>query len=65
LLGLQADAYLDLGDVLEMNDRKKEAVSAWREALSRYETKGNLLSAATVRSRLGDEPRKAESSLPT
>jgi hypothetical protein len=52
LLTLQADAYKDLGDVLHIGGEHANAQNAWRGALDRYMTKGNVISAAMVRSRL-------------
>jgi class 3 adenylate cyclase/tetratricopeptide (TPR) repeat protein len=49
---LQADAYCDLGQVLEAADRRDEAVAAWTEALERYERKGVVPLVRRVRERL-------------
>jgi class 3 adenylate cyclase/tetratricopeptide (TPR) repeat protein len=50
----QADAYADLGEVLVLADRMDEAAEALREALERYERKGNLVTADRTRSRLSE-----------
>jgi class 3 adenylate cyclase/tetratricopeptide (TPR) repeat protein len=57
---VQANARLDLGEVLELADRREEAASALREALERYERKGALVPAEQVRERLATlEPASA------
>jgi len=48
----QADAYCDLADVLESADRREEAITAWGEALDRYERKGIVRLARRARERL-------------
>ena len=49
---LQADAYCDLAEVLKTAGRHEDAITAWREALDRYERKGVILLARRVRERL-------------
>jgi tetratricopeptide (TPR) repeat protein len=49
---LQADAYCDLAEVLEVAGRRCEAVAAWQEALDRYERKQIIPLAHRVRDRL-------------
>lgn len=48
----QADAYLDLAEVLELGGRPSEAEEATRAGLALYERKGNVVSAARARRRL-------------
>jgi class 3 adenylate cyclase/tetratricopeptide (TPR) repeat protein len=48
----QGDAYRDLGEVLEAAGRREEAIAAWLEALERYERKGIVPLARSVRERL-------------
>ena len=45
-------AMLDRAEVLEVADRRDEAVAAWQEALSLYERKGVIPLARRVRERL-------------
>jgi tetratricopeptide (TPR) repeat protein len=52
MLDGQGDAYADLGEVLALGGREKEAVEALEEALARYERKGNLVMAERTRLRL-------------
>ena len=49
---LQADAYCDLAEVLEVAGRRVEAVAAWQEALDRYERKQIIPLVRRVRDRL-------------
>jgi tetratricopeptide (TPR) repeat protein len=49
---LQADAYCDLAEVLEVAGRRVEAVAAWQEALDRYERKQIIPLVRGVRDRL-------------
>ena len=51
-LGWQGDAWCDLAEVLEAAGRRDDAIEAWREALDRYERKGNIPLARQVRERL-------------
>jgi class 3 adenylate cyclase/tetratricopeptide (TPR) repeat protein len=51
-LSQMADAWTDLGSVLELAGRKEEAAEALRQALSLHEDKGNLVSAARTREAL-------------
>jgi hypothetical protein len=48
----QAQVYMDLAEVLEISGRSDEAVPHLREALARYDAKGNVVSAARARERL-------------
>ena len=50
----QADAYLDLGEVLALADRPREAADALEQALARYDRKENLVMAARTRTRLAE-----------
>jgi tetratricopeptide (TPR) repeat protein len=50
----QADRLTDLGEVLRVAARHDEAVSVLNKALSFYEQKGNLASAAKARGLLDD-----------
>jgi class 3 adenylate cyclase len=45
----QADAYADLGEVLALAGRPREAAGAYGEALARYERKGDVVSAERAR----------------
>jgi tetratricopeptide (TPR) repeat protein len=45
----QADAYADLGEVLALAGRPREAAGAYGEALARYERKGDVVSAGRAR----------------
>jgi len=47
-----ADAITDLADVLELQDRRDEAIDALQEALELHERKGNGLAAIRVRARI-------------
>jgi len=53
-LNLQADARMDLAEVLSLGGRIGEAASRTHEALELYERKGNTVSAERVRSMLED-----------
>jgi tetratricopeptide (TPR) repeat protein len=48
----QARAYADLGEVLALNGRAREAADAFGEALARFERRENLAMAARVRANL-------------
>ena len=48
----QGDALLDLAEVLDLAGRPDEAAAALREAIERFELKGNLAMAARARARL-------------
>ena len=50
---MQADALLDLADVVERAAKPAEAEAAVRRALELYERKGDLVSAARALSLLG------------
>jgi ATP/maltotriose-dependent transcriptional regulator MalT len=50
LLVIQADAYLDLADVLAIAGQPGEAEAAAHRGLELYERKGNLISAVRARS---------------
>jgi tetratricopeptide (TPR) repeat protein len=52
MLDLQGDAYADLGEVLLLAAKRNEAEAALRQALDRYERKGNLVSTQLTRERL-------------
>ena len=52
ILDAQAEAYADLGEVLERAGRADEARAAFEEALGRFERKENLVRAGQVRERL-------------
>jgi tetratricopeptide (TPR) repeat protein len=54
LLNYVADAYSDLGEVLELGGRTDEAAIALAEALARYERKENLVMAERTRTRLAE-----------
>jgi tetratricopeptide (TPR) repeat protein len=54
MLDRQGDAYADLGEVLILGDDPVEAAAALRQALDRYERKGNVVSAGRTRARLAD-----------
>jgi len=47
-----ADAFLDLADVLRLGGRRDEATAAAGEALELYERKGNVVGAARARAAL-------------
>ena len=51
-LELQGDGHCDLAEMLEAAGRREDAVSAWQEALDRYERKGIVPLARRVRERL-------------
>ena len=53
-LNLQGDAFLHLADALRAGRRPTEAVAAAERALSLYERKGNLVSAARARAALNE-----------
>lgn len=53
LLTHHGDALLDLAEVLQILGRSVEADAAVRQAVALYERKGNVVSAARARSRLG------------
>jgi predicted ATPase/class 3 adenylate cyclase len=53
----RANALIDLSYVLEASRRGDEAVAAASEALRLYESKGNVVAAATTRLRLGELAR--------
>ena len=48
----QGDSYADLAEVLSLAGRRDEAAAAFREALARYERKGNLVMTERMRARL-------------
>ena len=52
MLNWQADTYVDLGEVLLLAGRRDEAAEAFRQALERYERKGNIVLAERTRERL-------------
>ena len=47
-----ADAFSDLGEVLELHGRHDEAADAHRSAIELHERKGNVIAAARARARL-------------
>jgi tetratricopeptide (TPR) repeat protein len=51
-LELQGDGYCDLAEVLEAAGRSEDAITAWQDALDRYERKGIVPFARRVRERL-------------
>ena len=53
-LSFQGDAHCDLAEVLAAVGRQKEAAVAFRDALDRYERKGNIPLARQVRERLAE-----------
>ena len=54
----QGDLYADLAELLLLAGRAEEAAEALKQALARYERKGNVVMAARTRSRL--MPREAK-----
>jgi tetratricopeptide (TPR) repeat protein len=52
LLNVQADAYVDLADVLALAGKMHEVAAALGQALERYERKGNIVMAERTRARL-------------
>ena len=52
MLDMQGNVYADLAEVLSLAGRRHEAAAALREALQRFERKGNLVSAAQTRTRI-------------
>jgi len=48
----QAQVFMDFAEVLELTGRADQAVPHLREALARYDAKGNVVSAARARERL-------------
>jgi class 3 adenylate cyclase/tetratricopeptide (TPR) repeat protein len=52
MLDQQGDVYADLGEVLSLAGRPKEAAEALEQALARYERKGNVVMAGRTRERL-------------
>jgi hypothetical protein len=53
-LNAQGNAYTDLAEVLSLIGRPKPAAAAIRQALGRYERKGNLVSAQRAHERLAE-----------
>jgi class 3 adenylate cyclase/tetratricopeptide (TPR) repeat protein len=53
LLNIQGDAYSDLADVLAFGGKTDQVGTALRQALGRYEHKGNIVMAERTRLRLG------------
>jgi tetratricopeptide (TPR) repeat protein len=51
-LNHQADTYADLGEVMGLAGRPKDAAEALEQALSRYEAKENVVMAGRMRERL-------------
>jgi tetratricopeptide (TPR) repeat protein len=54
LLNVQADAYSDLADVLALAGKSEEVASALKQALKRYERKGNVVMVERTLARLAD-----------
>jgi class 3 adenylate cyclase/tetratricopeptide (TPR) repeat protein len=54
LLNAQGDVYSDLCEVLLLGGKPTEAGAALRQALERYERKGNLVSTRRVQARLAE-----------
>jgi tetratricopeptide (TPR) repeat protein len=54
----QADVYADLAEVLLLAGRVEEAAEALKQALARYERKGNVVMAARTHSRLTSREAK-------
>jgi ATP/maltotriose-dependent transcriptional regulator MalT len=52
LVNLQADAFRDLGDVIQISTGPAKARPSWKRALLLYELKGNAQSAAEIKQRL-------------
>ena len=65
LLWFHADVLIDLADVLRMAGRPEEAAGAAREALSLYEQKGIVPSAARTRALVEEFGGAARSGAPT
>jgi class 3 adenylate cyclase/tetratricopeptide (TPR) repeat protein len=59
-LSMQGDAFMVLADVLDVSGAGSEAGEMRRQALDRYERKGNRLRAAEVRKTLGLPPPAAQ-----
>jgi hypothetical protein len=57
----QSDARVLLADILCLDDRMDEAVTALDEAIELYEAKGNVLGAAHARTRLDAVPEEVPS----
>jgi tetratricopeptide (TPR) repeat protein len=53
MLDIHGDTFLDLADVLDAGGRESEAGDAVKQALALYERKGNVVSAARARERVG------------
>jgi tetratricopeptide (TPR) repeat protein len=60
----QANALMDLGEVLRMAGKHDEATRAGAEALGLYERKGNLVSAAAARGFLAEGPGGQPAGIP-
>ena len=54
MLDAMADAYADLGEVLELGGHTDDAAVAFTEALARFERKENLVMAERTRARLAE-----------
>ena len=54
ILDAQGDMYGDLGEVLSMAGRPKDAAAALGQALERYERKGNLVATQRTQARLAE-----------
>ncbi|HZO63257.1 MAG TPA: adenylate/guanylate cyclase domain-containing protein [Gaiellaceae bacterium] len=54
MLNMKADRLVDLAGILALAGRPEEAAGVLRDALALYEQKGNVVSAAEVRSALGE-----------
>ena len=65
MVNQQADAYLDLGEVLLLSGRTDEAILAIEQAVERYERKGNVVSTHRAQAQLAEiraEARAPEAS---
>jgi class 3 adenylate cyclase/tetratricopeptide (TPR) repeat protein len=60
-LDAQGDVYADLAEVLLLGDSPKEAGAALRQALERYQRKGNIVSARRIQARLAELEEAAPS----
>jgi class 3 adenylate cyclase/tetratricopeptide (TPR) repeat protein len=54
MLNFQGDAYVDLGEVLLLSGKPRDAAAAFEQAVERYERKENLVSTRRARARLAE-----------